>query len=95
MLNLDDSIIRGCVCNIWINWKNVTSKDLNRSLFFYLIREFYRAYNERKRYLYDILEEKEMEGIVVIVSFVVVNVIWYVHSQKEYTEYVASCEAKL
>lgn len=36
-----------------------------------------------------------MEGIVVIVGFVVVNVIWYVHSQKEYTEYVASCEAKL
>ena len=63
--------------------------------FFFSIREFYRAYNERKRYLYDILEEKEMEGIVVIVSFVVVNVIWYVHSQKEYTEYVASCEAKL
>ena len=49
----------------------------------------------KERDTYSILEEKEMEGIVVIVSFVVVNVIWYIHSQKEYTEYVASCEAKL
>lgn len=38
---------------------------------------------------------KKMEGIVIIVSFIVVNIIWYIHSQKEYAKYVASCEAKL
>lgn len=69
-------------------------------IFFFSIREFYRAYNERKRYLYnDILEEKEMMELVyallTVVAFVVVNVIWYVNGTKEYNEYVASCNAKL
>jgi len=77
----------------------LSGQQINSPFLFFVIREFYRAYNERKRYLYDILEEKEMMELVyallTVVAFVVVNVIWYVNRTKEYNEYVASCNAKL
>jgi hypothetical protein len=36
---------------------------------------FYRAYNERKRYLYDILEEKEMMNKM---NDMMYKVVWFV-----------------